>query len=272
MKIFGVDFTSAPGRKKPITCLEARLNNGTLTIESLQNFTDFVQFEAFLHQPGPWIAGFDFPFAQPRKLIKNLGWPTNWAGCVQHIAQMGKAEFEATIATYRKNRPSGDKLHLREVDRKANSRSPMMLNYTPVGKMFFQGAPRLLFAGVSIQPCHPTNSNRIALEAYPALVARKWLGKQSYKNDSPKKQTPEKQAARETLVDGLLSPALKKYYGLSLKLPGTLATQLVQDPTADSLDALLCAIQAAWACTQPNFGIPSKCDPLEGWIIDPDLT
>ena len=271
MKIFGVDFTSAPSHKKTITCLETRLDNGTLSVGVLNQFTDFVQFEAFLHRPGPWVAGFDFPFGQPRKLIQNLRWPNTWAGYVQHIAQMGQHNFEQTITTYRNSRPTGDKHHLRTIDAQAKAISPMMLHGVPVGKMFYQGAPRLLFSGVSIQPCHPIGDNRIALEVYPALVARKWLGQQSYKNDSSKKQTPEQKAARQTLLDALCSPALKKHYGLTLHLSDTLAAQLVQDPTADSLDALLCAIQAAWACTQPNFGIPPNCDPLEGWIIDPGL-
>jgi hypothetical protein len=41
--------------------------------------------------------------------------------------------------------------------------------------MFFEGAPRLLKAGVSILPCHPTDDSRICVEAYPRLVAKKYL-------------------------------------------------------------------------------------------------
>lgn len=39
------------------------------------------------------------------------------------------------------------------------------------------------------------------------------------------------------------------------------------------LDALLCAIQAAWAWTQRDqgFGLPKHVDPLEGWIADPHV-
>ncbi len=39
------------------------------------------------------------------------------------------------------------------------------------------------------------------------------------------------------------------------------------------LDALLCALQAAWAYTQRErgYGISSACDPLEGCIVDPQL-
>ena len=41
----------------------------------------------------------------------------------------------------------------------------------------------------------------------------------------------------------------------------------------DNLDALLCALQAAWAYTQRKngYGIPSKSHRGEGWIVDPGL-
>ena len=45
---------------------------------------------------------------------------------------------------------------------------------------------------------------------------------------------------------------------------------LVSDPTGDSLDALLCAVQGAWAWRDRArlFG-HRRIDPLEGWIADP---
>jgi predicted thioesterase len=45
----------------------------------------------------------------------------------------------------------------------------------------------------------------------------------------------------------------------------------IYDPTGDTLDAVLAAVQAAWASTQPDYGIPSGVDPREGWIVDPGL-
>lgn len=46
---------------------------------------------------------------------------------------------------------------------------------------------------------------------------------------------------------------------------------LAEDPSGDRLDALLCAIQAAWAWTQreKGFGIPDSMDFPEGAIADP---
>jgi predicted RNase H-like nuclease len=49
--------------------------------------------------------------------------------------------------------------------------------------------------------------------------------------------------------------------------------RFVREPAADTLDSLLCAVQAAWAYTrrETDYGIPDECDPLEGWILDPAL-
>ncbi len=233
----------------------------------------FAEFADFLRSDGPWLAALDFPFGQPRQLITNLGWPAVWSHYMQLIAALSKTEFEQTLTHYRASRLPGDKQHLRITDKYANARSPMMLHRVPVGKMFFQGAPRLLASGASILPCRPTQSARIVVEGYPALVARKWLGKRSYKSDERSKQTPEQTSARRDLLTGLCSPTLLTHYGLRLSISDDIATMLIEEPMGDLLDALLCAIQAAWVYTQRNnnYGIPTNCDKDEGWIVDPAM-
>jgi hypothetical protein len=275
VNIFGLDFTSAPSPRKPITSISCSYDESSavLRVREYSSMPDFAAFEAFLQQTGTWLAAFDFPFGQPHKLLINLSWPHNWEGYVQTVSEMDKTQFEETLRLYRESRPSGDKLHLRATDRLANARSPMMLHRVPVGKMFFQGVPRLLASGVSVMPCHPTADSRIVVEGYPALVARKLIGNASYKCDEASKQTHDKLTARSQLIAGLCSETLKAVYGLSLELDDRLAEILVQDPMADLLDALLCAIQAAWAYTQRenDFGIPRDCDIDEGWIVDPAM-
>ena len=271
MRVFGLDFTSTPRPRKPITCAIGKLYESTLLIEDTIAFSSFDAFETFLQQEGPWIAAFDFPFGQPRKLLTNLHWPQTWEGYVQHCATLGKTLFEETLTQYQANRPIGDKQHTRVTDRLAGARSPMMLYRVPVAKMFFQGAPRLLSSGVSVLPCRPTETNTIALEGYPALVAQRWIGKVGYKSDERKKQTLEQQATRQRIVSGVCSDELHTLYDITLELDQTLANRLVQEPMGDELDAVLCAIQAAWAYTkrEQQYGIPPDCDAVEGWIVDP---
>ena len=61
MKVFGIDFTSRPSRRKPITCATCELEGDVLTFISLETFATFTPFEDFLSSGGPWIAGLDFP-------------------------------------------------------------------------------------------------------------------------------------------------------------------------------------------------------------------
>lgn len=75
MKICGVDFTSAPNLKKPITFAQCELDEDGLFLESLGSLMSFPEFETFFSQSGPWIAGMDFPLGQPRAFIENIGWP-----------------------------------------------------------------------------------------------------------------------------------------------------------------------------------------------------
>ncbi len=271
MRIFGLDFTSAPSPRKPITCAIGELRNSTLLIQDIIALPTFTAFETFLQREGPWIAAFDFPFGQPRKLLANLHWPQTWEGYVHHCAALGKTSFEETLTQYQASRPAGDKQHTRMTDKLAGARSPMMLHRVPVGKMFFQGAPRLLDSGVSILPCRPTGASTIALEGYPALVAQRWASKVGYKSDEHKKQSTEQQVTRQRIVDGICSNELHAIYSINLNLSETLASRLVQEAMGDELDAVLCAIQAAWAYTEceHNYGIPPNCDAVEGWIVDP---
>ena len=50
MKIFGIDFTSAPGRKKPITVAEGELKQENLTLHKVHALVSFDDFEYFLKQ------------------------------------------------------------------------------------------------------------------------------------------------------------------------------------------------------------------------------
>ena len=273
MIIYGIDFTSAPSRRKPITCAEGLLRDQTLLVHSLERWPCWADFKGFLQHPGPWVAGLDFPFGQPRRLVENVGWPTSWEAYVGVVAGMDMASFAELLERYRTPRPAGDKQHLRATDKLAASRSPMMLYGVPVGRMFFRGAPLLADAGLNILPCRPTLSDRVAVEAYPRLVANKCIGRRGYKHDEHGKQTPVLEAARREIISLLAFTSVAARYNLTLEIGSNLAELLVQDASGDSLDAVLCTLQAAWAYLRrkTGFGMPKDCDCLEGWIVDPEL-
>jgi hypothetical protein len=148
----------------------------------------------------------------------------------------------------------------------------MMLFRVPVGKMFYQGAPRLLASGVRIEPCRRNGDERVAVEAYPAIVARRFVGRTAYKRDGVP-DTPKRRSARETLLAGLESAVLREVYGFAVEMDARWRDEFVQDPSADALDSLLCAVQAGWAYEKRDegYGVPTECDLDEGWILDPAL-
>jgi Protein of unknown function (DUF429) len=272
VRIYGLDFTSAPGRRKPLIVLSCALRGDSLRVEDSETLTNFGDFEDFLQRRGPWVCGMDFPFGQPRSLITALGWPQSWEGYVRAVGELPKKEFENRIRADMALRPAGSKWRYRLADRRSGSSSAMMLFRVPVGKMFYQGAPRLLASGVRVEPCRRNGDTRVAVEAYPAVVARRFLGRTAYKRDATP-DTQERRSARETLLAGLESAALKEVYGFVVEIDLRWREEFISDPSADALDSLLCAVQAAWAYEKRDerYGVPPECDPDEGWILDPAL-
>ena len=181
MKIYGVDFTSVPTNRKPITLAESNLRGRVLQITNVRLIPSLNDFSSFLCGPGPWVAAIDFPFGQPRKLIECLGWPPTWQGYVKHVKSIGFDIFEQQLSSYC-DKETGKRLLRRKVDKLANSISPMKLEYTPVAKMFFRGAPLLLASSCSIIPLRRGQPKvGVVVEGYPKLVA-KTAGVNKYKD------------------------------------------------------------------------------------------
>jgi hypothetical protein len=273
MQVLGIDFTSLPTRRKPITYVHATFDGDALAVMSqneraCEKWTSFSQFEEKLRHPGPWIAGIDFPFGLPRKFIENIGWPLTWHEYVLHAESLGRAGFRRELDDYRQRRESGDREHLRRTDCRAKSVSPQKLYGVPVGLMFFEGAPRLVRSGVTILMLQDGDPDRIVVEAYPGVLAKSILRpRRGYKHDSRNAQSAQHLAHRREILAALSKGKAKQRYGFEVIAPEALC----EDRTGDELDAFLAAIQGAWAWRNRsrNFGIPIDADPLEGWIVDP---
>jgi hypothetical protein len=267
--IYGVDFTCAPRKAKPITAAIAILRGKDLALEKIEKLESFPAFEALLRTPGPWIGGFDFPFSLPRELVRDLRWPADWKSLVRHCEAMSRAELRAALDAYRNSRQAGQKYAHRATDFPAGSSSPMKLVNPPVALMFQEGAPRILASGIHVPALSLGDPSRVALEAYPGLLVRKQLGlRASYKSDTRREQTEARRTVRSEIVREL---ARGRPLGISLKAGDTLKRQLLDDGSGDSLDAVLCAVQAAWASDQPGFGFPEGVPEGEGWIVSAGL-
>jgi hypothetical protein len=141
----------------------------------------------------------------------------------------------------------------------------MKLVNPPVALMFHEGARRIAASGVHVPALAEGDLQRAALEAYPGLLVRKQLGiRDSYKSDTRREHTPARKAVRRHIVSALKEG---RPLGVRLAIDTKMEKLLVDDGSGDSLDAVICALQAAWAAGKPRFGLPAEVPPGEGWIV-----
>lgn len=262
---FGIDFTSAPTARKPIRVAAGDRHGAVVRLQGLKALSDWPAFDAWLATPGPWVAGFDLPFGLPRELVEHLGWPTDYAALMAHYAGLSRDDIRARFAAFCDARPAGSKFAHRACDGPAGASPSMKWVNPPVAWMLHAGVPRLIAAGVHLPGHLAGDGSRVALEAYPGLLARELIGRRSYKSDTKAAQTPERLIARKDIVDALEQG--RTQLGLRLKLSHAQRDELVADASGDSVDAVLAMLQAAWATEQPRYGWPEGVDPLEGWIV-----
>lgn len=272
--LVGCDFSSSPSRRKQIVLALGVQDRGRVVLQSLERLDSLDAFSAWLAVPRSWIGGFDLPFGLPRELVTTLGWPLEWEACIRHFASLPRTDIRDTFAAFCAARPVGGKFAHRTTDGPAGSSPSMKWVNPPVAYMLHAGVPRLLDAGVNFPGLQPTVARhaalRVALEAYPGMLAREVLGARSYKSDDAAKQTPERLIARKDLVTALEMGRTRLQ--LRLKLSHAQHDALVEDASGDALDAVLCLLQAAWAEQQSLaghvcYGLPTDMDPLEGWIL-----
>ena len=266
--LLGCDFSSSPTRRKPIVLAWGRCQGARVHLDRLQRCDSLTEWGQVMAQEAEWVGGFDLPFGLPRALVAHLNWPQTWRACMDHYASLDRAQIRATFKAFCDARPVGHKFAHRATDGPAGSSPSMKWVNPPVAFMLHAGVPVLIQAGVHFPGLHAGDTRRVALEAYPGLLARAVLGGRSYKSDDRAKQTPERLIARKDLIHTMeMGQALE----MRLVLSHAQRDALVQDASADSLDAVLCLMQAAWAAQRRAqgdalCGLPAL-DPLEGWIV-----
>lgn len=277
----GCDFSSAPSRRKPIVVAVGRFRCGVVRLDELLPFPTLDTWQLWLAGRAaqakadglPVVGGFDLPFGLPRELVQAQGWPLDWSGCMAAYAALSREAIRARFAAFCAARPVGAKFAHRATDGPAGSSPSMKWVNPPVAFMLHAGVPRLRaagwhFAAHESAPCHAAGAAgpapAVALEAYPALLARQVVGRQSYKADDAARQTPARARARQAIVAELCGDGLPA--GWRLAASGAIRQSLIDEPQADRLDAVLCLMQAAVAASQPGYGLPASVDPLEGWI------
>ena len=129
--IAGIDFSSAPTRRKPIViarCHLAREGQAgqlhaderpageplrllLMGFDRLFTLDDFDRWlKAGAAEPcraASWIAGCDFPFGLPREFLAAQGWDRSWAGSMARVAALSRAELVERCRAFCSARPMG---------------------------------------------------------------------------------------------------------------------------------------------------------------------
>ncbi len=318
MRIYGLDFTSNPSkaasrsaRAKRLTLATCSLDETTLVVEKLDELNtskegDFSLFDDWLNSRDrwegekTWVGGIDFPFGMPVEAVERFEWlkdgdePT-WTNYISSLfARTADVDqFRDLLESWRKESSSGKSKRvflLRRTDKLSSfagssPSSPMKVHHQcnpPVGRMFFQGADRLRRSDVSIVPTRVNNSGKVVIEAYPRLVADKFVPGGKYKEGD------DLSACREAIINGL---GAANPYGLTVRFDNADDRRsCIVDELGDKLDSVLSAVQAGWSYLSeqqearksssrkhrygvPQFGVSAlrQIVELEGWIVDPLL-
>ncbi len=269
-RVVGVDVTSAPKPDKPITLARGLVGEGRLTVVAVDEVVRLDDYAPALARLEPSLVCIDHPFGMPRVFLEDLDWPRDFARAIETARELGAAGFKAQVAAFRDRQPPGQKHPYRQIDGVAGSASPVNVVNPPVGRMWQACAPALLDVGADVRPGNPTRGATITVvEGYASLVAEALVGTRTYKSESPGGDTAERRRARAAILESLSGPACRDAYGVTVSVPANLRLRLLESHRADHLDAVLLAIQAAWAGQRADLGIWPGADPVEGWIADP---
>jgi hypothetical protein len=265
--LLGVDFSAAPSRRKPITVVRGWREGPLLRLLGIDELPTLVDFERLLAAPGPWFGAFDFPFGLPRAFVdaQKLGRDADSVIAALRVRCPDRMALRALIDAWGNGRPRGQRLPHRVTDTQHTtvSTSPLQTRYVPVGFMYYEGLARLVAADLTLPGLRCGDPARVAVEGYPGRLAAALIGRRPYKNQA----TSERLIARKDMLDALLQG--RGGLGLRLRASSAQCDAITADTGGDRLDALLCLMQAAWAQSRNDHGVPADVDPVEGWIVGP---
>lgn len=255
MRLAGVDFTSAPSKRKPIVVCTGVLLNGRVSQVDLRSLSTPALFRDFLGTFSFDRLGVDAPLALPLEFLQTIG-VGSWEDSIRWATSLEKGEYFAIIRAFVSSRPSGNKEPKRACDKAIGAASPLKLYNPGVGWMHFALAKHLSEVNAAVLPFQKAEGHRSVVEVYPGAFAKKRLSNVSYKNDPV--GDVDRPQRRQVLID-----ALEEWMDLSPDLR-LLARE---DDQGDVLDSLIALAQTAFSI---NETVPASCAE-EGWIFGASL-
>lgn len=251
MTFFGVDFTSAPQKRKPIVIAECRVDSTFEFVQFLE-FVSLSEFDEWLHS-FEGVAGIDAPFGFPVEFRNALGLQGDWEAQAKQIEEIGFDSIFKIANDFRALRPVGDKEPKRLADEVTQSVSSMKMYNPPIGRMAVRIIPQLAKTDACIFPVRMNDSSRVIFEIYCTPFARKVVGRTPYKNKP-----------------GLREVRIQIANQLPIRLNESATLKIEKDDLGDYLDAVIGAYEAFVAFEKLKSGtllLPKDLDPLEGWTV-----
>ncbi|WP_298012540.1 DUF429 domain-containing protein [uncultured Aquabacterium sp.] len=289
--LLGLDFSSAPSGRKPLTLAWGHRVGSVVRLERVDELPTHAALSALLapDAPGPLSSGFvmgcDFPFGLPRVFVEALathgpGLLPRWLGGLEPVPGVAldqahalseterliralhahcedRAGFQRLVDgwgdTWLADRPPGPRL----AHRTADLAIPDMVSTSPLQTRYVP-VGKMYFEGlmrlVAADLTLPGQR-----EGRPHAVALEaypgWLAREVLGRRSYKSDavaTDDRLIARKDLVAALEQGRTR--LGLRLKLSAAQHDALVADPKGDRLDAVLCLVQAAWGQQRAEAG------------------
>ena len=309
--VLGVDFTSAPGAKKPIMLARAVLEGRSdrmpatsrLKLLGFERLSDWHAFERFLHapwsdrqayDPSVMVGGFDFPFGLPKELLKAWQWDQlDYRQIAMKFACKHRSYWVAALKRFCEPRPVGHKFAHRACDGPAGSSPSMKWVNPPVVFMYREGFKRLIDAGwhlpgfdtpLDIDTPMVTDTpldSEVASDVEVLVGVETPVALEAYPGHLARALIGKLSYKSDSVPNDpkrleIRSAMLK---ALAARLPFEFIVDqihtdlMLEDGRGDAIDAWLCAIQAAWAAMKgpPYWGADEDADPQEGWIASIDL-
>lgn len=251
MRVYGVDFTSAPTNKKPIVVAECETEPELRLIKFLQ-FTRLAEFGAWL-QEFQGTVGVDAPFGFPKEFRDAIGLSGTWKEQSSQIEALGLQRLVQIASEFRSSRPEGKKEPRRQTEIVTKAFSSMKMYQPPVGRMATRIIPLLARSGASVFPVRENKSGRMIFEIYCSPFARSVVGRQPYKN----------RAGTAEIRSRILS-------SLPMSVDNAQRKQVLDDDEGDFLDSLIGCYEAVLAEKKLASGalvLPTDVDRIEGWIV-----
>lgn len=270
MRIWGIDFVTTPSPRNPLVVVGGELNNGVLRLDSLERFGHNA-LPAVLDREGPWVLGLDVPFGLPAEFVSSESLRPGWHSYADVISRMTWPDLQSRLGSFRAQRSKGQREPKRECDRLAGALSPLKVANPPMARMFQAAAATLLGADCDILPMRMTGRDRVVVEVYPKLIAKRLAPGATYKSARSAKR--DHSNVRESIISALRAQALAGDFGFLVECSDELAQASIEDESGETIDSLYAAVSAAWAFGRcgTDWGVPADASRESGWIVDPRL-